>query len=123
MQTVYFILGLVIVGLAWEFYTLRRKGVRTISRAMKYLGEEWSPFVVYGLSVLVGHFWISPPESYTLASLIPEAQEVAIVLFIGWGIFGYFRANRDQLPLLWWQNIILILVSLSIGGFVWTIGA
>lgn len=123
MNTVVFIILILVLALGWEFYTLGKKDLRTISKAMQEMGHEWSPFVVSALSVLVGHFWISPPDHLTLAQHLGEWVEVGTVVGLEIIVFGVFRFHRNVLPLSWWQNTLLIAASVLVGAFVWTIGA
>lgn len=122
MSTYFFVLAIMIsIPLGWEFITILTSK-ETISTVWKSLGHEWSPFIIYGVSLLPGHFWVQPPEKYTLAGYASEAGEVFVVLWIGWSIFWYFRANPSLTPLNWIESLALIIFGVLIGAFAWTMG-
>jgi hypothetical protein len=122
MQTVYILAILVAPALAYEVYALLTDGVWTWSRGAHYLGQHWNAFAQYILAVLLGHFYIQPPAEYTLAGQVDEMTEVAVVLWLGWGIFAAGVRYPSMLPLEWYTSLALLTLSLLIGGFCWTLG-
>jgi len=120
MTTVYVSLAMIAPALGYELYSLQ-SGVWTISAAMKYLGQEWSLFAPYSLSVLLGHFYIQPPSAYTLAGQVVETTEVTLVLWLGWVVYVIDKAVRPTLP--WWGYFLFCVAALCVGGFCWTMGA
>lgn len=117
MTTVFVLIALVAVPGAWEVYALLGDPI-TISRAYMHMAEA-TPFVSYALSALVGHFFVQPPAEYTVAHYLSEPGEVAIVLWLGWGVFVMGKAGVS-LP--WWGSLALVIGSVLVGAFAWTIG-
>lgn len=112
-------IGIILTGaLVLEFVTLE-SGWPTISRTTLYLGLHWNPFVIVVIGILYGHFTFNP--DINLAKYIDEAGEVFIVCWITWGFFMYFRGNPDLLPLSNLERLGIVIVSIAIGAFVWTI--
>jgi len=120
MTTVYIITALVAPALAYELYSLQAD-VWTISAGFRYLGQEWSLFAPYALSVLLGHFYIQPPDSLTVASVLSESSEVAIILWLGWCVYVADKAISPSLP--WWGYLLFLVACMIVGGFCWTMGA
>ena len=112
---VFVLIFMIAVPLVWEGYALLREDVDTISKTWAKLGREWSSFFAYGMSTLVGHFFLRP--SISVAGYISEPTEVAIVLFIGWGIFVIDRGPPKTLKML-----LIILLGIFVGGYIWTLG-
>lgn len=123
MQTVYIIAILVAPALGYEAYALATEGVWTWSRGTQYLGQEWNLLIQYLLGLLPGHFFIQPPSQYTLAGQVGELTEVALVVWLGWGIFAASLRYPGWLPLEWYSSLALLVASLLVGGFCWTLGA
>lgn len=123
MQTVYILAILVAPALGYEAYALATDGVWTWSTATKYLGQEWNLLVQYILGLLPGHFFIQPPARLTLAGQVGEWTEVALVVWLGWGIFAASLRYPEWLPLPWYASLALLVASLLVGGFCWTLGA
>jgi hypothetical protein len=122
MTTLYVVLGgLLAVALPYEVYTLYNSDLWTISAAMRHLGQEWSLFAPYSLSVLLGHFYVQPPERWTLAGQVGEAEEVALILWLGWVVYVVDKAVRPSLP--WWGYFLFCVACMIVGGFCWTMGA
>lgn len=120
--TIFIVAAMVLPALAWEMYAILGEPI-TISEAFRQLGQEWNAFTIYALSVLVGHFFVQPPGEYTLAAVLSETSEVVIVIWLGWCIFLLFRTHRHWLPLPWYASLILIIASVLVGAFAWTISA
>lgn len=120
--TLFIILFMVAIPLGWEMYAILGEPI-TISRAFQQLGQEWNAFTIYALSVLVGHFFVQPPAEYTLAGTLSETSEVVIVTWLGWCIFLLFRTHRHWLPLPWYVSLGIIVGSVLVGAFAWTISA
>jgi hypothetical protein len=120
MTTVYVILAMVAPALGYELYSLQAD-VWTISAAFRYLGQEWSLFAPYSLSVLLGHFYVQPPSAYTLAGAVDETTEVALILWGGWAVYVLDKGLSPTLP--WWGWVLYLVAALLIGGFCWTMGA
>jgi hypothetical protein len=121
MTTTAFVIAFMIcIPLAWEFYVIVQ-GEETISRAMRDLGHEWSPFLIYAVSALVGHFWVNFEQSLVNRIGGGELGEVFFVLWIGWAVFWGFRANPHLLPLGPWQSLALIAFGVLVGAFVWSL--
>jgi len=120
MTTVYVILAMIAPALAYELYSLQ-SGVWAISAGFRYLGQEWSLFAPYSLSILLGHFYIQPPSAYTLAGQVDETTEVAFVLWLGWVVYVIDKAVRPTLP--WWAYLLFCVACMIVGGFCWTMGA
>jgi hypothetical protein len=123
MQTVYILAILVAPALGYEAYALATEGVWTWSRATYWLGQHWNVFAQYALGLLPGHFYIQPPSQYTLAGQVGEWTEVAVVLWLGWGIFAASLRYPEWLPLPWYASLGVLVTSMLIGGFCWTLGA
>jgi hypothetical protein len=120
MTTVYVILAMIAPALAYELYSLQAD-VWTISAGFRYLGQEWSLSVPAILSILLGHFYIQPPEWLTLAGYIGEAQEVGVVLWVVYVVYGVDYAVDPSLP--WWGYLLFCVAGLCVGAFAWTMGA
>lgn len=120
MTTVYVIIAMVAPALAYELYSLQAE-VWTISAAFRYLGQEWSLFAPYALSVLLGHFYVQPPSGYTLAGQLSEASEVALVLWLGWAVYVVDKGVDPALP--WWGYGLFLVAGMIVGSFAWTMGA
>jgi hypothetical protein len=120
MTTVYVILAMVAPALGYELYSLQAE-VWTISAAFRYLGQEWSLFAPYSLSVLLGHFYVQPPSPYTLAGRLDETAEVAVVLWLGWAVYVLDKGLSPELP--WWGYFAFCVASMTVGAFGWTMGA
>jgi len=118
MATVYVILAALVPVLAYEAYTLTQEGLWTISSGVRYLGQEWSLFAPYALSVLLGHFYVQPPT--TLAERWSETTEVALVLWGGWAVYVIDKGVDPSLP--WWGYVLLCTGGVLVGGFCWTLG-
>ena len=118
--TAFVLIGMIAVPLGWEVYTLTQSDLQTISQVWATLGREWSPFVAYGLSVLVGHWFIHPERSP--AQHLPETGEVFIVLWVGWIIFILGRAFPRALPLGTAASFALVVVGVTVGAYLWTMG-
>ena len=118
--TAFVLLFMIAVPLSWEVYTLTQSDLQTISQVWAQLGREWSPFVAYGLSVLVGHFFIRPDRSP--AATLPETGEVAVVLWLGWVIFIAGRAFPQALPLGTAASFGLVAAGVTVGAYFWTMG-
>lgn len=119
--TLFVVIFMLAVPLAWELYTLTPVNLHQISDVFRALGREWNPFIMYVVSILPGHFWVTPP--YTIAQYLDERAELAVVLIIGWVIFWAFRSNPGLMPLDWFDSLVLILFSVAVGAFLWTMGA
>lgn len=119
MTTVYFILVLLGPILAYEFFSLQAN-VWTISKAFRYLGQEWSLFTPYALGTLLGHFYVQPPSYLTLAGYVGEVEEVVIVLWIGWAVYVVDKGVDPSLP--WWGYLLFCIWAMLVGGFCWTLG-
>jgi len=121
MTTLYVVLGgLLAVALPYELYTLYNSDLWTISAAMRHLGQEWSLFAPYALSVLLGHFYVQPPDGLTVASVLSESSEVAIILWLGWCVYVADKAISPSLP--WWGYLLFCAAGMLVGGFCWTLG-
>ena len=118
--TAFVLLFMIAVPLGWEVYTLTQSDLQTISQVWAQLGREWSPFVAYALSVLVGHFFIHPKTSP--AQHLPETGEVFVVLWVGWIIFILGRAFPQALPLGTVASFGLVAVGVCVGAYFWTMG-
>lgn len=118
MSTTLFIFLVILVpGFAWEAYSIITGDVQTISRA--YMGlKEMTPLFATALGTLLGHFSVQPPEPYTLAAHVPEQGEVFLVLWFNWAIFIIGKAY--DLP--WFVMLGLVILSVLVGAFAWTIG-
>jgi hypothetical protein len=122
MTTLYVVLGgLLAVALPYELYTLYNSDLWTISAAMRHLGQEWSLFAPYALSVLLGHFYVQPPDGLTVASVLSESSEVAIILWLGWCVYVVDKAISPALP--WWGYGLFCIAAMTVGAFCWTMGA
>lgn len=115
----FIVLFMAAVPLAWELYAILGEPI-TISEGFKQLGHEWNAFAIYAVSVLPGHFFVNFEQSLVERIGGSEAGEVAVVLWIGWGIFIAFRANPNWTPLGPWASFALVLFSVLVGGFVWS---
>lgn len=121
MTTLYVVLGgLLAVALPYELYTLYNSDLWTISAAMRHLGQEWSLFAPYSLSVLLGHFYVQPPTEWTLAGQVNETAEVAFVLWLGTVVYVVDKGVDPALP--WWGYGLFLIVCGAVGGFCWTMG-
>lgn len=120
MTTVYVIIAMVAPALAYELWTLQADAW-TISAAFRYLGQEWSLFVPYALSVLLGHFYVQPPEHLTLAGRLGETSEVALILWFGWAVFVLDKGLSPSFP--WWGYLAFCVGCMLVGSFCWTMGA
>jgi hypothetical protein len=122
MTTLYVVLGgLFAVALPYELYTLYNSDLWTISAAMRHLGQEWSLFAPYSLSVLLGHFYVQPPSAYTLAGQVDETTEVALILWGGWAVYVIDKGLSPSLP--WWGYLLFLVACMAVGAFCWTMGA
>jgi hypothetical protein len=115
--TLFIIIMIFTPALLWEAYSILTGDVITLSRA--YMGlTEISPFFATALGTLLGHFAVQPPADLTLAHMLAEVEEVAVVLWLNWGVF--VLGMRYDFP--WYMMLVLVLVSVFVGAFVWTIG-
>jgi len=115
--TLFIFLAILAPAFAWEAYSIITGDVKTISRA--YMGlKEMTPFFATALGTLLGHFSVQPPARYTLAAHIPEQGEVFLVLWFNWVIFVIGQAH--ELP--WFVMLGLVILSVLVGAFAWTIG-
>ena len=121
MTTLYIILAMIAPALAWEVYSLTQADVWTISASFRYLGQEWSLFAPYALSVLLGHFYVQPPGAYTLAGHASETTEVALILWLGWAVYVVDKGLSLALP--WWGYLLFCIGAMLVGAFGWTMGA
>lgn len=119
--TLFIVLVMIAVPLGWEFVTLWHQDLDTISRAFMQMGQEWNAFTIYMLSVLVGHFFVQPPAHLSLGSVVTDVGEVVIILWTGWIIFLLFHTYPGWLPLPWWGSLLLILGSVCLGAFGWSL--
>lgn len=117
--TLFVVLFLFAIPLGWEFYTFTGD-IITISEAVRNLGHEWNAFIIYAVSVLPGHFFVNFNRSLVERAGGTDATEIALVLWIGWGIFAYFRAN-PEVQLGPWSSLGLVIASVLIGAFLWSI--
>jgi len=118
MTTAYVLGLLVLPALAYEGYVVATGDAATISQAIDQLTHA-TPFVTYVLGALVGHFAIQPPARYTLASRLSETAEVALVVWVGWGVYVAAR-SVEVVP--WWGQASILLGGVILGAVAWTIG-
>jgi len=114
---VFILVALLLIPLCYEGYTVA-VGIDTISEGVRGLARR-NLFVGYLVGVLTGHWLISPPLDYTLAGRLHEVAEVVVVLALGGAVFvaGLFVSG---LP--WYGWAALLLGSIVVGAFCWTLG-
>ena len=116
MSTLTFVWILLIAGLVLEAVTLVRRDLRTISQAVKAMKDD-TPFAIYALAALVGHWGVQPPSAYTPANVMPEVAEVGTVAAIGGIVFVWGQVRGEAK---WWEPLLVILLGVLAGAFVWT---
>lgn len=120
MTTTAFVIAFMLgAPLTWEVLTLFTQ-LETISHVFRELGHEWTPFIIYAISVLPGHFFVNFRQSLVQAMGGTNTGEVVVVLWIGWAIFIVFRANPSWTPLGPWSSLALVIFSVLVGAFVWS---
>lgn len=117
------ILLIFVLPFLWEIYGAITGDVSLISPQLRYLGKEWNGFLIYIVNVVQGHVWYQP-ESFTPAEYLTEWTEIAIVVSVGWIIYGAFRTFREAFtPMSNIAVIILAVCSFAVGGFFWNLAA
>lgn len=105
------------IPLVWDIVVVTA-GQETISEQFRNMGHEWSALLIYGVSVLPGHWWVNFETSLADYIGANPVFELFFVLWIGWTIHWLSVTQEWQLTPV--QALLLIYFSVLVGAFGWT---